>query len=82
MDKCTDRLKNDIDSYTQDQYQQMENELAEKINQLIIETENKYCVAALIDPIVSKTRVSVFIINKSQHNNPIEYFKNLEKTKG
>lgn len=68
--KCTEILKADVDSYTQEQYEQMEKELSEKINNLIEETENKYCVAPTIQKESQDRRVSVFILNKSIHNNP------------
>jgi hypothetical protein len=48
----------------------MEKELEDKINHLINETENKYCVQPMIKLKDSETRVSVFIMNKAIHNNP------------
>ena len=68
--KCNNLLQNDVDSYTEEQYEQMEKELADKINRLIEETENKYCVAPRIETELPRTRVSVFILNKGIHNNP------------
>jgi hypothetical protein len=70
MKKCTDVLQSDVDTFTKEQYQQMEQELADKINQLIKETEDKYCVSPFIEPLNPPRRVSVFIVNKATHNNP------------
>jgi len=67
---CENLLENDIDSYTKEQYEQMEKELASKINQLIEETENKYCVLPMLETKESKTRTDIFIMNKATHKNP------------
>jgi hypothetical protein len=68
--QCKNLLKKDVDSHTKEQYEQMEKELEDKINHLINETENKYCVQPMIKLKDSETRVSVFIMNKAIHNNP------------
>lgn len=68
--KCKNLLENDVDSYTKEQYEQMEKELADKINQLIKETENKYCVQPMLETKENKRRTDIFIYNKAIHNNP------------
>jgi len=73
--KCKNLLENDVDSYTKEQYEQMEKELADKINKLMKETEDKYCVQPMLETRNSKTRTDIFIINKAIHNNP-PFFKN------
>ena len=68
--KCDNLLQNDVDSYTEEQYEQMEKELAEKINRLIEETENKYCVLPQIETKENRRKVNICIMNKGIHNNP------------
>lgn len=64
-------MENDVDSYTKEQYAEMEKELAENINRAIKETENKYCVRPILENIQNKNRLEptdIFIFNKSVHN--------------
>lgn len=69
--KCKSLLENDVDSYTKEQYAEMEKDLAEKINQVIEEIENKYCIYPTLEITESKNRLKptdIFIFNKSVHN--------------
>ncbi|MAO50206.1 MAG: hypothetical protein CML16_04925 [Pusillimonas sp.] len=70
MKDCNNRLENDIESYTPEEYARMEEELADSINQLIEETAKKYCVQPMIETESPRTKVSVFIVNRGIHNNP------------
>lgn len=69
--KCIGTMQSDATTYTETEYNKMEQELQNKINLLIEETENKYCVQPMIEVESPKTRVKIFILNKAMDNNPL-----------
>ena len=64
MEECKNRIFNNYDSYTQEQYTKMENDLEDTINKLIEDTANKYCVIPLLK-LLKPNVVSVWIVNKT-----------------
>lgn len=76
MENCTNRVENDIESYTKEEYARMEKELTDSINKLIEDTANRYCVQPTIETKSPRTTVNVFILNRGIHNNP-PFLKNL-----
>lgn len=62
--ECKDTTLKGFGDYTDEQYDQMGKDLNEKINSLIKETENKYCVQPIIKMNDTHTRVDMFILNK------------------
>lgn len=75
MLECTDRMYNDAESYTFDEYSEMEKNLTESINNLIQETANKYCVIPIIE-LPEPNVVNVYIINKTSKRIDIEKLRN------
>ncbi len=75
MLECTDRMYNDAESYTFDEYSEMEKNLTESINKLIQEVANKYCVIPVIE-LLEPNVVSVYIINKTSKRIDIEKLRN------
>lgn len=69
--KCIDTMQSDVTTYTEAEYNKMEQELQDKINFLIEEVENKYCVQPMVEVEAPKTRVKIFILNKAMDNNPL-----------
>lgn len=71
MAECTDRIYNDAESYTFEEYSEMEKTLTESINNLIQETANKYCVIPVVE-LVEPNVVNIYIINKTSKRIDIE----------
>lgn len=65
MIECKDTTLKGFGDYTDEQYEQMEKDLNQKINSLIEETENKYCVQPIIEMNDTHTRVNMYILNKA-----------------
>ena len=65
MEECKDTTLKGFGDYTDEQYEKMETELSHKINSLIAEVVNKYCVQPLIELNDITTRVGIFILNKA-----------------
>lgn len=57
----------DVDTYTQEQYEAMEKELSDALLKVLDNFKNKYCVQPILS-VAETNKISVFIINKAQHN--------------
>lgn len=57
----------DVETYTQEQYEEMEKGLTNSINKVLSDFKNKYCVQPFLS-VEETDKISVFIVNKSQHH--------------
>lgn len=71
--KCENTMIADVDTYTQEQYEAMEKELADSINKTTEDFKNKYCVQPLFE-ITSPDKLKITIFNRLTE----EFFKGVE----